>query len=145
MQVNEWNSMLLCDVSPRDTEPAGHLPDPTRLLSGSRPGPEPRPNSAPQGTPADGSGDDAGEGTSRRRASVTTAPGVIVRCVHCRASLRWAGQRSARIRCPKCQQRLVLRRTARGQWRVYPENDDSVAGLICDWLGRRTDDDDPDS
>jgi hypothetical protein len=65
--------------------------------------------------------------------------------VHCQARFRWHGRRSSRARCPNCHRRLILRRTARGKWTVLPENDDSTAGMICDWLGRPCPDEDSDS
>jgi predicted RNA-binding Zn-ribbon protein involved in translation (DUF1610 family) len=145
MWMREPDNMLLCDGRDRDTEPTGQIPEDTRPPSGSPGTPEAHPGSTPPGTSAGGGGDDVMARPSRRRTSVEAAAAVIVRCVHCQARLRWAGRRSGRARCPNCGKRLILRRSEPGQWAVLPENDDSVAGLVCDWLDRRSSNKDSDS
>jgi hypothetical protein len=145
MNMSRPSNLTYCDASDRDTEPTGQMPGDTQPLSDSRPSSDAHPDSAPKGTSTDGSDNDAGGRAPRRRASAHASRAVIVRCVHCKAALRWRGRRSGRMRCPRCRRRLILRCRKRGQWTVLPENDDSVAGMICDWLGRRCPDEDSDT
>jgi hypothetical protein len=145
MLMTDEQNLLFCDARDRDGIPAGQMLDDTRPLSGSQRGPERHPASAPLGTTAGGGGNDVDGRASRRRTSADAAAAVVVRCVHCRARLRWAGRRSGRTRCPKCRKRLILRSVGPGNWAVLPENDDSVAGMICDWLGQRSLDGNSDS
>jgi DNA-directed RNA polymerase subunit RPC12/RpoP len=141
MWTNLTQVGVLCEASDRDSEPAGQLPDHTRPPFGSAESPEGHPASTPRGAGATG-GVDGREPiqTDRRPAPSPTYPRATVRCTHCGARLRWTGRRSARVRCPKCRLRLVLRLGPDGKWAVLPENDDSVAGMICDWLGNRNHD-----
>jgi DNA-directed RNA polymerase subunit RPC12/RpoP len=132
---------VLCEASDRDSELAGQLPDHTRPSFGSAGSPEGHPASTPGGAAATGGVDGREPGqTDPRPAPSPTHPRVAVRCVHCGGRLRWAGRRSARVRCPKCGIRLVLRLGPDGKWAALPENEDSVAGMVCDWLSRRNHD-----
>jgi DNA-directed RNA polymerase subunit RPC12/RpoP len=145
MLMKEPQNMLLCDACDRDPEPTGQIADDTRPQSGPRCSPEARPVSAPPGTSAGGGGDDVVARATHCRTSADAAAAVIVRCVHCRARLGWAGRRSGRVRCPKCRKRLIVRSTGPGNWAVLSESDDSVAGMVCDWLGPRSSNKDADS
>jgi predicted RNA-binding Zn-ribbon protein involved in translation (DUF1610 family) len=144
MLMKEGHNKLLCNTGERDTEPTGQIPDDARPPSGSQRRPAAHPATTTPDTPTGGGRDDVNARPPRRRASATAAAGVVVRCVHCRTGLRWAGRRSGRARCPNCGKRLVLRRSGSDNWTVLPENDDSVAGLVCDWLDRRNSNKDSD-
>lgn len=164
MHMNESCNWDIGDASNRDREPTGQTCDDPRPLAGSRHHPEAHPSRAQWGTAADGSSDDAGGRAPRRHTSApatshaetshtTTSPpqtsqatsSGIVHCFYCRAALRWPEHRSGRVRCPKCHRYLILRCMDDGHWEVFPENDDSISGMICDWLGQRIPDEESDS
>jgi len=123
------------EKSNRDPEPTGQMSDDTRLLSDSRHDPDGSDFGAPQGTPVNGGHGDRHVRAPHRRTSVNAAPGAVVQCIRCHLRLRWTKRVSGRARCPHCGARLIVRRTGRSTWRVVPENQDSLAGMICDWLG----------
>ena len=145
MLAQDQYNMLLCGSSERDPQPPGQLSADTRPLSGFCAGPAGHLESASPGALAGGGHRGANRRVPHQRTSSAPGSPVVVHCVNCRAGLRWSGQRSTRTHCPKCHCRLILRLDTAGHWAAFPENDDSVAGMICDWLGRRCDNDESDS
>ena len=143
MNLSELNRTRASDASDRDSESTGQARRRTWPTSGSQQCPDAHPAGAPLGTTHSGSCDGADGRASRRHASADSDEQVVVlRCVSCRRRLRWRGRRAARTRCPHCGQRLIARCDADGVWNVYIENDDSLAGMICDWLGKAREDED---
>ena len=57
----------------------------------------------------------------------------ILTCPCCQARLRWPGQESGRIRCPRCRTRLIAL-LHRGNCRVLAEDANTIDQMICDWV-----------
>ena len=65
-----------------------------------------------------------------------------VRCPHCSKAIWWQGHESDRFGCPVCATRVIVRPLADGTVQVGLENDDTVAGMICNWLRPDPEEDD---
>jgi|GEM_PF-2568052 len=58
-------------------------------------------------------------------------------CCGCRKTFRWRGHESSLARCPHCRSQLVILLEYDGRCTVLPKDGESVAEMICDWIGDR--------